>query len=779
MSSNQKITRSDHVASLILPPGRVAQVLGNLQRRDVLLRIGLCLAAAFCMWMLTGGWKSPLRHRLGDTPLRHIAARVGFDIPDLEGTLRLRERKRGGLECVYVHDPRLLEEMRSSLKGRLFDVMRAPSFDELNSDVWGPFVARDENWGTADDKAAFARLRAALAGDSNLTRVARAVECALAPYEATGLIEKLEHLPEEGSQIAIRVRTVSNPTELQHVAVARVRIAEVTEDIKRRLEEEVRRAGFAPEHVGPLTTLLHTWCVNQGFPTTLKFDRDTTQRVFDQELAKVVALKHYAVGDPLVRGGNLIGPEAWELLRAEHAVVVENMSGWSKLGYSLASWGMYIALYLLCGVFIFYHRPVILADLRKLSTLLATLVLTVTLARLCAGELWQAEVVPIVLFGMTLALAYSRDLALILSTAVALLLCVALGMSLADFVLMAVTAAAAILPLNRVRSRTKLIYVGLGAAAVATVTTLGIGTLLGETLGGWSGRDFPLINVALPGRSMFLVHLAGSAVWHGFCALLAGMIMTGLLPVIERLFDVLTDISLLELGDAAQPLLQELARRAPGTYNHSINVASLSEAAAESIGANGLLVRVGSYFHDIGKMFKPGYFVENQGGESNRHESLVPAMSTLVIIAHVKDGADLARQNRLPQRIIDFIEQHHGTTLVEYFYRQATKQSESDPDRNAVEESSYRYPGPKPQTREAAVLMLADAVESASRTLVDPTPARIENLVEEIALKKLLDGQFDECGITLLELSCLRNSLVKSLTAVYHARIKYPDQRTA
>jgi membrane-associated HD superfamily phosphohydrolase len=178
-------------------------------------------------------------------------------------------------------------------------------------------------------------------------------------------------------------------------------------------------------------------------------------------------------------------------------------------------------------------------------------------------------------------------------------------------------------------------------------------------------------------------------------------------------------------------------------------------------------------------MFKPGYFVENQGGESNRHESLVPAMSTLVIIAHVKDGADLARQNRLPQRIIDFIEQHHGTTLVEYFYRQATKQSESDPDRNAVEESSYRYPGPKPQTREAAVLMLADAVESASRTLVDPAPARIENLVEEITLKKLLDGQFDECGITLLELSCLRDSLVKSLTAVYHARIKYPDQRTA
>ena len=261
--------------------------------------------------------------------------------------------------------------------------------------------------------------------------------------------------------------------------------------------------------------------------------------------------------------------------------------------------------------------------------------------------------------------------------------------------------------------------------------------------------------------------------------LLAALIMTGLLPFIERLFDVQTDISLLELGDAAHPLLQELARRAPGTYNHSINVASLAEAAAESIGANGLLVRVGAYFHDIGKMFKPGYFIENQGREANRHESLLPAMSTLVIIAHVKDGADLARQNRLPQRIIDFIEQHHGTTLVEYFYRQAAKQSETDPDKESVEEASYRYPGPRPQTREAGVLMLADAVESASRTLVDPTPARIESLVEDIAMKKLLDGQFDDCGITLLELGCIRDSLVKSLTAVYHARVKYPDQQTA
>jgi membrane-associated HD superfamily phosphohydrolase len=157
----------------------------------------------------------------------------------------------------------------------------------------------------------------------------------------------------------------------------------------------------------------------------------------------------------------------------------------------------------------------------------------------------------------------------------------------------------------------------------------------------------------------------------------------------------------------------------------------------------------------------------------------MPAMSTLIIIAHIKDGADLARQHHLPEPIIDFIEQHHGTTLVEYFYRRANERSEANPDGAEVDESDFRYPGPKPQTKEAAVLMLADAVESASRALVEPSPARIEDLVQDIAMKRLLDGQFDDCGLTLKELATINESLVKSVTAIYHGRIKYPEQRTA
>ena len=171
-------------------------------------------------------------------------------------------------------------------------------------------------------------------------------------------------------------------------------------------------------------------------------------------------------------------------------------------------------------------------------------------------------------------------------------------------------------------------------------------------------------------------------------------------------------------------------------------------------------------------------FRSNQGQE-NRHESLVPAMSTLIIVAHVKEGVELARQYGLPQPIIDLIAEHHGTTLVEYFYRRATERSQADPHGGEVDEQAYRYPGPKPATRESAVLMLADAAESASRSLTEPTPARLAGLVHDIAMKRLLDGQFDECGLTLEELGVIEESLVKSLTAVYHGRVKYPDQRTA
>jgi putative nucleotidyltransferase with HDIG domain len=238
---------------------------------------------------------------------------------------------------------------------------------------------------------------------------------------------------------------------------------------------------------------------------------------------------------------------------------------------------------------------------------------------------------------------------------------------------------------------------------------------------------------------------------------------------------MVTDISLLELADGSHPLLQELVRRAPGTYTHSMTVATLAEAAAEAIGANPLLARVGSYFHDVGKMLKPQYFIENQKGE-NRHDELEPALSTLIIIGHVKDGVALARQYGLPQPIIDFIEQHHGTTLVEYFYREAMRIHESNGLGTTELEPRFRYGGPKPKTREGGILMLADAVESSSRALTAPTPGSLQKLVHDMLMKRLLDNQFEESGLTLTELHQIEESLVKSLIALFHVRIRYPEE---
>jgi len=399
-----------------------------------------------------------------------------------------------------------------------------------------------------------------------------------------------------------------------------------------------------------------------------------------------------------------------------------------------------------------------LRELRRFSTLLGLVVLTCATAHLAWPYPWRAELVPVLSFGMICGIAYKRELALLMAVCMVLFLGLVEGYRLGECVMLIGVSSIAVLLLGRIRSRSKLMKVGIATGLAA----IGL-TMITQLLDG-----VPL-SIALWER----------AAWNGGWALAAGVITTGLLPSIENIFSVLTDISLLELGDASHPLLQELVRRAPGTYNHSINVASIAEAAAEAIGGRRLLVRVGAYFHDIGKMLKPGYFVENQGAEANRHDALMPAMSTLIIVAHVKDGADLARQHHLPEPVIDFIEQHHGTTLVEYFYRRANQQNEGNPDGSEIQEDSFRYPGPKPQTRETAVLMLADAVESASRALVEPTPARIEGLVEEIAMKRLLDGQFDECGLTLKQLRIVEDSLIKSLTAVYHGRVKYPDQRTA
>lgn len=252
---------------------------------------------------------------------------------------------------------------------------------------------------------------------------------------------------------------------------------------------------------------------------------------------------------------------------------------------------------------------------------------------------------------------------------------------------------------------------------------------------------------------------------------ISSVVVLGVLPVFEYIFKVVTNISLLELSDFNHPLLRRLILEAPGTYQHSLVVANLSETAAEAIGANSLLARVGAYYHDVGKLVKPEYFVENLVSYKDMHRKLKPSMSKLIIFNHVKEGTEIAAKYHLNPRIIDFITQHHGRTLVYYFYQRA---KELEPETQHEEE--YRYPGPKPQSKETAIVALADTVEALSRTLEDPAPSRIEEMVRDVVKRRFMEGELDESSLTLKDLERITKSFSRILNAIFHTRINYPKE---
>jgi hypothetical protein len=260
-------------------------------------------------------------------------------------------------------------------------------------------------------------------------------------------------------------------------------------------------------------------------------------------------------------------------------------------------------------------------------------------------------------------------------------------------------------------------------------------------------------------------------------AIVSPVLTYGLLIFLERVFKATTDLTLMELAHYNHPLLRLLAEKAPGTHHHSMTIASIAEAAAASIGANGVLVRVGAYFHDVGKVVKPTYFVENQRSSRSRHDKLSPRMSSLIIAAHVKDGIALAREHKLPEEVIDFIPMHHGTTRIDYFYNKALQLAQSSDDEtklDEINEQDYRYPGPKPQTRETGILMLADAVEAAVRTIEEPTPQRLADAIDELVKRRLDEGELDECPLTLRDLTRIKSGFLSVLVGMYHTRVKYP-----
>jgi putative nucleotidyltransferase with HDIG domain len=718
------------------------------RRRARLARLGIVSVAILVTAAIVHGAGPAFAYRIGQRPSREVRVNVAeFHRKNPVKTSAARQKKADEVAPLMTNDPAQIRELAAQLDDLVDDVAQAHSFIELSK-------ADRDAWNL--DPATFEELRAA-SSDSAERRSAlkRSVSLAFEPLIRDGVLGPNTLPRHEESHLVLSVKSAASPSTAPHpVARDRTLPARMLQPDS-PVAAEFARAFTSPRLGQRLFVLVADKL--KGTPT-LKYEEQETTRVRQTARDSVAELyDDYHRGDVLVEQDQEIAEEQLALLRIEHdaANAVQKAGARLRRGGSVAV--LVAALYALIGYYIYRHEPTIACSLTRIATLCALMVAAMGLVRLLSMQPWAAELVPVALTAMVIAIAYNPHFALMVTFALSLLTSLALGSGIGHFVVLMGGTAAGVLTLHEVRTRTKPILVGAACASGYFVLTWATGVSQNQP---WS-------------------LVATDSAWRAGWGLMAGFVLGGSLPFIETVFGIVTGISLLELGDITHPLLQELVRRAPGTHNHSVTVGTIAEAAAERIGANALLVRIGAYFHDIGKMLKPHYFVENQAGAANRHANLAPAMSTLIIVGHVKDGVDLGRQHHLPEPIIDLIEQHHGTTLVEYFYHEAARRCDSDPDASAVQESAFRYPGPKPQTREAGILMIADAVESASRTLSEPTPARIDGLVGELIRKRLEDGQFDECNLTLREISEVRESLTKSLIGIYHGRVKYPEQRTA
>lgn len=395
-------------------------------------------------------------------------------------------------------------------------------------------------------------------------------------------------------------------------------------------------------------------------------------------------------------------------------------------------------------------------------------------------EVYRFFIVPFAFAPMLHGVLLGRAVASFSAVFVTLIGCLLVPQAdvLGYMILSLVSGMTSVLLAYQVRKRVQLLRTGIAVGAV----TLVLGVILGR------------LDIAACFGPDAMEHLrvlgSGSAAAFG-TAVVTAMLISGLLPIFEGAFHLTTDISWLELSDLNHRLLRQMQLEAPGTFHHSLVVAALAEAAAEKIGANAPLCRVCSYFHDVGKLKKPGYFIENQhDGAENPHDTLTPTMSSLIIIAHVKDGIDLAVKHKLNPRIIDVIQEHHGDSLVYFFYRRAQEQKKSEMDKvdrrlenpedlPIVEEKNFRYPGPRPSTRESGIISLADTVESASRSLKKPTPAKIRAMVDDLVHARINDGQLDDCPLTLRDLAIVKESFSNTLRSMLHSRIDYPkdDER--
>jgi putative nucleotidyltransferase with HDIG domain len=535
-------------------------------------------------------------------------------------------------------------------------------------------------------------------------------------------------------------------------------IGPIQEDLRRAIIRLARDAGFS-EQLAPIVAGV---VVNDP-RATIGFDENRTKLAAEQAADAVPPEKEVHLrGEVIYADGDRITPDQLSRL-IESDTKADAAATWRQtLAASLGSAALGLALAVLILLYTVRHEPAVGTRPQRLAGVFTLMFLTAVFACLASAE-FPLIAVPAcsaacLLAALIICLAYGQRFAFFVSAVEAILLTVATDLPPTTALVLVLGCGTLVACLREVRHRATIVRAAGITAIVSGLGMVGLGVLETELAEGGLWQSL---------RDGTFGAIGSYAV---------GFLVLGMLPSIEKAFGISTGLTLAELRDPRHPLLRQMQERAAGTYNHSLQVASLAEAAAEAIGADGLLAYAGALYHDIGKVNKPEYFVENQLGSTNKHERLSPAMSLLVIVGHVKDGLELAKEYGLPKPLHHFIESHHGTTLVEYFFHRAKTEAErKGEDEDSVEEFDFRYPGPRPRTKEAAILMLCDCSESATRALNEPTHNRIEGLVRSLARRRLDDGQFDECPLTFAELKIVEDTIIKTLSAIHHGRIAYPS----
>jgi len=739
-----------------------------VRRREVGFALLFLAAFVVIAGFLAVSHRNRLPYQLNQLVTRPVVARVAFDAVDRQRTLTRKEAASENTPAIYVANDLLREKLRDRFSSliRLADL---ESIDEI------PEEERKKQKLTAEG---FAALKAYAASDEAMARWEQQTQQFIRKLFDLALLEPDQYEAEQRRGVGKIMIMHPDPRPGEPTTQPRYDSVWISTDDVGTLTERVERfAGQQlPEALRP--TVVEAVMSTPG--PTYTFDPAATQRARQAayEQTKPV-LDRFPKGEAFIPAGTKITTEHMELLEAERQAYRQ----WLKMPLNqraegdpgrdipllaqrplLTDLGLFAVMTLIgvgLWIYIFRYYPRIARNPMRGMAVTALTLLCLSIAVI------GAELIPTTTYGfaslasllavMVLAIVYDQRFALFVGGLLVLLtaVCLELDVNFAMVSLTGVGMAAAML--GEVRSRSKIVVTGLYAGLAMAVAALAVAL---------AARPLDV-----PGVWKLVFSDTALVLGAGF---VTGMFVQAILPLIEKAFRVTTTMTLKELNDASHPLLQRLATEAPGTYQHSLRLADITEAAAEAIGADGLLCRVGAMYHDIGKMNKPMYFIENQGGGPNRHNKLSPAMSLLIIVGHVKDGVEMAREYGLPPALRHFIESHHGTTLVEYFFHAAKKQKE-EADQPAPSEFEFRYPGPRPQTKEAAIMLLCDGIEAAARTIDEPTPVRLEQLTHSIAMKRLMDGQFDDCALTLHELARAEAAITKTLCAIYHARVKYPE----